>query len=139
MESEKNIGLAWFHEHGHLIDALTGYMSHESAFYEALNADYIDLMSKFTESDIEQMIKYDYDEYSSVSDLLHGLSNKKIIGWPFHPKRLNGDSYWKENKIQEEAAAHMFECQFSSTRRKIMLSFFPRALRYYEDKLKSLL
>ena len=85
------------------------------------------------------MIKYDYDEYSSVSDLLHGLSNEKIMGCAFHPKRLNGDSYWKENKIQEEAAAHMFECQFSSTRRKIMLSFFPRALRYYEDKLKSLL
>lgn len=147
LNNERGAGATWFHEHAHMIDDLSGEISTKNAdFYNALFDDY----SKFLNNEIHKNPELSVDEiyehiseqlndirkHSAVSDLLHGLSKEKIKGVAGHPHKGNGESYWNEKSIAQEAFAHMFECQSDKIRYTEMKKYFPSSLELFEKMLE---
>lgn len=135
-------GASWFHEHGHLIDDALGTISDDPVFYATLHQDMKDCIERYAKEyslndrkAVEEKIGMDLQEYrkhSGVSDILHGLSDGNIKGNGAHPL-----AYWeKSGNITSEAFAHMFECQSDKIRYNEMKLFFPKALQYFENRLK---
>lgn len=147
LNNERGNGATWFHEHGHMIDELSGGTSTKNPlFYETLRLDYSDYISKVRRKHPEMSLKSiqslisselnDYRQHSAVSDMFHGLSNERIKGCSSHKRRLDGTSYWTEEAISQEAFAHMFECQSDDVRYKEMKKYFPKSLELFEKMLE---
>ncbi len=141
----RGVGVTWFHEHGHYIDAALGYISDDDVFKELLEQDVFKYRTNYgkkynlkslNEIDLA-IIKelHDMHLHSAVSDLMEGITNGKNVNVGSH-----GINYWEQYKflITREAFAHMFECQFDDERRKEMNKYFPKSLKYFEKKLKTL-
>lgn len=132
--------VTWFHEHGHLIDAKAGYLSHDNEFYRLLEDDYNKCIERYERKGHQEEVASgmiseklsDMRKHSAVSDLMGAFSGNSALGCAFHP-----EGYWISNDIvAEEAFAHMFEAQFDDIRHKEMKQYFPTALKYFEQKLE---
>jgi len=158
----RGVGVTYFHEHGHLIDDRPkGQISSDNKFIQSLRDDYNNLIIKETSQhkgwskrQVEQNIadtitgKNNTSNgrqhlYSSVSDILGGLSTRKhgkgyMIGikdgWNHKP------SYWARKPnfadVESEAFAHLFEAQFDAERLKAFREYFPTAVNEFERILK---
>ena len=142
----RGAGATWFHEHGHMIDTLSGGISYKNKNYiKSLRKDYENLMhiyhKKFPDMNLNEIAKNisdsltDMREHSAVSDLLHGLSGEMIEGCAVH-KMQDGSSYWNDISISREAFAHMFECQSDELRYAKMKEYFPYSLKEFERMLE---
>ena len=142
----RGAGATWFHEHGHMIDTLSGGISYKNKNYiKSLRKDYENLIHiyhmKFPDMNLNEIAKNigdnlnDMREHSAVSDLLHGLSGEMIEGCAVH-KMQNGSSYWNDISISREAFAHMFECQSDELRYLKMKEYFPYSLKEFERMLE---
>lgn len=142
----RGVGATWFHEHGHMIDILSGGISYKNKNYiKSLRKDYENLIHiyhvKFPDMNLNEITKVisdsltDMREYSAVSDLLHGLSGEMIEGCAIH-KMPDGSSYWNDISISREAFAHMFECQSDELRYAKMKEYFPYSLKEFERMLE---
>ena len=147
LNNERGAGATWFHEHGHMIDDLSGNVSYRNEiFLDSLKKDYNDLLHKYAikhpnleYSEIYSLISTDLSDmrkHSAVSDLLHGLSKENIEGCATHPRRKDGSSYWNDVSLCQEAFAHMFECQSDSLRYDQMKKYFPNSLKTFEYLLE---
>ena len=142
LNNSRGTGVTWFHEHGHLIDAVLGAVSNDKKFFALLKKDSFeyrvvygkehklntfDKVDKAIGDDLSDMRKH-----SAVSDLLDGLTKGNIQGCAKHDY-----SYWKNEKnITSEAFAHMFEAQFDKVRYDEIKKYFPKSLEYFEKILK---
>lgn len=135
LENERGEFVTWFHEHGHLIDELSGNVSQNASFLDALDLDFIDIQHRMSYNDIAHDLN-SMRKHSAVSDIFDALSDGEIKGVAGHPKRPDGSSYWTDQTICQEAFAHMFECQFDEVRYAEMKKYFPKALEQFEKILK---
>ncbi len=145
IQNPRGAGVTWFHEHGHYIDAVMGYISNDEIFRELLEKDAFSYRMNYGRKHhlksldkIEFFISNELNNihlHSAVSDLFEALTEGDVLGVTGH-----GINYWtySEFVITSEAFAHMFECQFDSERYKEMKKYFPESLKYFEWKLKSL-
>ena len=132
--------VTWFHEHGHLIDAKAGYLSHDKEFYMLLEQDYNKIIEDGKRYGATDDFVFDalgrklssMRKHSAVSDIMGALSKNRVSGCAGHKT-----DYWASNDVvAEEAFAHMFEAQFDDVRYKEMKQYFPNALKYFEQKLE---
>lgn len=140
LNNERGAGATWFHEHGHMIDDLSGKASKNKEFQQSLYKDYMDYLKQYgkknglnTIDKVQNAISRDLSdmrEHSAVSDILDGLSKGKIHGVAGHDLE-----YWAKNAdaVYSEAFAHMFEAQFDKVRYNQMKTYFPNALKKFED------
>lgn len=136
----RGVGATWFHEHGHLIDDAAGGLSSDKAFYDALFKDKRDYTTAtrhlYGTKDINEAYRAISDElqdirlHSAVSDIFNGLSVGKIRGCGYHDQ-----GYWTDEKVCQEAFAHMYEAQFDRARYEQMKHYFPTALARFEELL----
>jgi hypothetical protein len=105
--------------------------------YCSTRKDFLDLTMKKSYTEIGNEL-YDMRRHSAVSDLLHGISDEKIVGCAWHKRRMDGSSYWTKDTLFEEAFAHMYECQFDTIRHREMKKYFPTALAEFEEILRKL-
>lgn len=143
LHNERGKGVTWFHEHGHLIDDMSGKISEDNDFKNLLLSD-VSNYRKFVgkrynlktfdkvDAKISSELR-DIRKHSAVSDLLNGITQGNITGCGYHEQ-----SYWQsyEHAITSEAFAHMFEAQFDKVRYNEMKKHFPNSLAYFENKLK---
>lgn len=140
LNNERGAGATWFHEHGHMIDDLSGKASKNEEFQQSLYKDYMDYLKLYgkknglnTIEKVQNAISRDLSnmrEHSAVSDILDGLSKGNIHGVAGHDLE-----YWAKNAdaVYSEAFAHMFEAQFDEVRYNQMKTYFPNALKKFED------
>lgn len=141
----KGAGTTYYHEHGHLIDMISGKpVSSDSSFGTALRSDYNSYIMNYMKSN---KIKYKADAYSavsdeirpdthsSVSDLFGGISKGKCEGNWGHRQ-----SYWKRDPqlVEIEAFAHFYEAQFDTERLEILQHYFPTATDAFNKLLEGL-
>lgn len=143
LNNSRGSGATWFHEHGHMIDDLSGKASKNEEFQQSLYKDYMDYMKQYgkrnglnTFDKVQDAIGKDLSnmrEHSAVSDILDGLSKGNIHGVAGHNLE-----YWVKNAdaVYSEAFAHMFESQFDEARYNQMRRYFPNALKKFEDILE---
>ncbi|MCD7808256.1 MAG: hypothetical protein LUH02_02860 [Erysipelotrichaceae bacterium] len=136
--NERGPGVTWFHEHGHLIDDFLGNVSYDAVYKYMLLEDVFNYQNNYGRKnhlnslkDINIAISNELNDmhlYSSVSDLMEGLTDGEIDNCAGH-----GLDYWLKNEtaITDEAFAHMFECQFDKERYKEMKKYFPKSLDYF--------
>jgi len=140
----RGVGTTYFHEHGHRIDHMSGFISVTTKeFRKTLQDDYNAYIIKYMGANkITNMVEaYNRisqdlrksDMLSAVSDILGGISAGSIDGGWKH--RL---SYWKDNpdNISIESFAHLFEAQFSEERLRIFSEYFPRASKEFKKILE---
>lgn len=143
----RGLGSAFFHEHGHYID----YMSGGGTVNTSLKTKkFGDLLRRDFESYIQSVMntrginkekayvvvssEVRTSQAHSISDLLGGLSENRCRGLYTHK-----DSYWKNyGALEREAFAHMFEAQFSPNKYTLMQKYFPSAFSEFENILKGL-
>ena len=145
LNNPRGAGITWFHEHGHLIDDLSGNMSNDKYFLQLLENDSLsyriaygkahhlktfDKVDKAIGGELKDMRKH-----SAISDIFDGVTQGNIIGCASHSKE-----YWENrDNVTSEAFAHMFEAQFDKERYEQMGKYFPNALKYFEKKIKEAL
>ncbi|MCD7808646.1 MAG: hypothetical protein LUH02_04830 [Erysipelotrichaceae bacterium] len=141
----RGVGVTWFHEHGHLIDDALGNILSDYLYEKLLNQDVLDYRISYGRKNklknynqIDLAIGAELNDmrlHSAVSDLMEGLTDGKIVGVSGH-----GMDYWNYDQTAstDEAFAHMYECQFDNQRYKVMKKYFPRSLKYFEKKLKTM-
>nr|DAZ06490.1 MAG TPA: minor capsid protein [Caudoviricetes sp.] len=145
LNNPRGAGITWFHEHGHLIDDLSGNMSNDKYFLQLLENDSLsyriaygkahhlktfDKVDKAIGGELKDMRKH-----SAISDIFDGVTQGNIIGCASHSKE-----YWENrDNVTSEAFAHMFEAQFDKERYEQMEKYFPNALKYFEKKIKEAL
>ncbi|MBQ8780690.1 MAG: hypothetical protein IJZ72_03330 [Oscillospiraceae bacterium] len=144
LTNSRGAGATWFHEHGHMIDAVCGTVSNNSDFAKLLYDDYLAYMKAYgkrnglkTFDKVQAAISKDLSsmrEHSAVADLLNGISKGNILGVAGH-----SPGYWEDDSVLcSEAFAHMFEAQFDEKRYKQMQKYFPNALSKFEKMLGGL-
>lgn len=145
LNNPRGAGITWFHEHGHLIDDLSGNMSNDKYFLQLLENDSLSYriaygkahhLKTFDKVDkaIGRELK-DMRKHSAISDIFDGVTQGNIIGCASHSKE-----YWENrDNVTSEAFAHMFEAQFDKERYEQMKKYFPNALKYFEKKMKEAL
>lgn len=145
LNNPRGAGITWFHEHGHLIDDLSGNMSNDKYFLQLLENDSLsyriaygkahhlktfDKVDKAIGGELKDMRKH-----SAISDIFDGVTQENIIGCASHSKE-----YWENrDNVTSEAFAHMFEAQFDKEQYEQMGKYFPNALKYFEKKIKEAL
>ncbi len=141
----RGAGVTFFHEHGHYIDYAAGssggWLSLDTpGFGDALRADfdaYIKGIMKrqgIRKTAAYAVVAQEVQTalYSSVSDLMGGLSKNKCRGRWGHKTR-----YWSApGSLEKEAFAHMFEALFNPARYMALEKYFPSALAEFERLLK---
>ena len=156
-QNSRGAGVTYFHEHGHLIDhSASNRMSSDAMFTKALRDDFKALLKRVktqngltSQKDAYAYISRDVyaknqshsDAYSSVSDVLGGLSTTKSggtgirAGWGHHP------SYWlrTQNKVEIEAFAHLYEAQYNAERLKAFQEYFPTATVEFDRIMKGVI
>ncbi|MFI3172410.1 MAG: phage minor capsid protein [Eubacteriales bacterium] len=144
LDNVRGSGATWFHEHGHMIDDLSGGVSKDTTFYNLLNQDRMSYVYQVGKEQnlktFDKVYKYISDDLSdmrtqsAVSDLLQGITGGGISGVAGHDL-----SYWdNKDNITSEAFAHMYEAQFDNERYQMMQTVFPNALKYFEERLGEL-
>ena len=145
LKNQRGAGVTYFHEHGHLIDNATKYLSDDKEFKQLLESDSLKYRIEYgkehhlnTFDKVDKAISKELDDmrkHSAVSDMFEGITHGNIHGCAGHP-----DEYWdNEKNITSEAFAHMFEAQFDEERYAQMKKYFPQSLAYFEKKLKGVL
>ena len=146
-------GFTWFHEHGHFIDANSGYKSRSTAFRDALMKDYNGMRRGVKAYLQSQKAPHDdvaINEYLKVllsskplahqgvgiSDAFSGCSDDTVRGLYHHTA-----SHWQQSpyNLTSEAFANMFESQFDSNKEAMFKQFFPSAYAEFEKILGGLL
>ncbi len=144
----RGAGVTFFHEHGHYIDHAAGspggWLSLDTlGFGDALRADFDAYIKGVMKSQgIRKTAAYavvaqevQADLYSSISDLMGGMSRNKARGRWGHATR-----YWsRRGALEKEAFAHMFEALFNPDRYALMQKYFPSALAEFERLLKGVI
>lgn len=139
--NERGSGVTWFHEHGHLIDDLSGRVSDDKEFLNLLQKDAFSYRINYgKENNLKTFSKVDIAiskdlcdmrRHSAISDIFQGVTMGEIRGVAGHSA-----SYWNDKSITSEAFAHMFEAQFDNIRREEMKKYFPNALDYFEKNME---
>lgn len=144
LKNPRGKAVTWFHEHGHMVDDLSGNISNDKEFLELLRSDAFAYRMKISkEQNLKTFDKIDHfissklnnaRKHSAVSDIFEGITEGNIVGIAGR----HGMDYWKRDDtlITSEAFAHMFEAQFDSVRYAEMKKYFPNALKYMEKKLE---
>ena len=152
--NSRGAGVTYFHEHGHLIDHATAQrLSSDPAFAQALNNDFKKLLADIkaqnagkTKRELYQIIGNDVrdkndtkaDAYSSVSDILGGLSTTKSNGVGIRGGWMHDAGYWLRgnDRVEVEAFAHLYEAQYDPVRLAAFRQYFPTATQEFSRILK---
>lgn len=134
-----------FHEIGHRVDRLAGRPSENPEFERALRNDFERLVNEYQKlynvdrfkayKEMGEMVQD--PQYHSISDLLGGMSDNRLVGSYLH----DSPNYWKkEGRLGREAFAHFFEAVSRNDYRKmeILKQTFPEAYRIFENMLEEL-
>lgn len=131
-----------FHEIGHNIDNLMGWVSRNDDFRELIKSDFENIVNEYIkgyncnriEAYAEISEKIMDDRYHSISDIIGGITENKCCGKKKHP-----NEYWNNpSKLSSEAFAHFFEAYARNDKEKIAIlqAIFPNAVDNFLDMLR---
>lgn len=146
LANERGKWCSTFHEIGHRVDRLSGRMSADPKFEEALKEDFENLVKGYqglynknriaAYRDISQAVSG--PKYHSVSDLFGGVSGNQCVGEYAHRE----PGYWqREGMLGGEAFAHFFEAMARNDTEKmdILRQSFPKAYNMFENMMEDLI
>lgn len=145
LANERGKWCSTFHEIGHRVDRLSGRMSADPKFEEALKEDFENLVKGYqglynknrvaAYRDISQAVSG--PKYHSVSDLFGGVSGNQCVGKYAHRE----PGYWqRKGMLGGEAFAHFFEAMARNDTEKmdILRQSFPKAYNLFEKMMEDL-
>ena len=148
---------AFFHETGHLFDhqaysPKTTIYDHliSTGFNDILKQDYLNYANNILTSNglsaisdfnalshkaidlLSDDLRFDEHLRSSVSDMIHGLTNEQVFGEYGHFK----PGYWNRVPVAKETIAGMFEGWMTNNERAIILQkYFPNAYKQFLEAI----
>ena len=149
--NQRGAGTTWLHEHGHFVDYNIGMsggrqISHDRKFQQAIRQDVERYEREFARlhntsgspnyNAIEH-VAYELlmkgDKTNGIQDIYGGVHrNRHYYTWG------HDNSYWTSDRVVAgEAAAHMFEAQFSAEKAGLMAKYLPSAWARYNELLEA--
>lgn len=150
MSTNQHGAYAFFHEHGHMLDMLSGLSmntktSIHNDFAENFNASLKAEAKKLLvdpeaeHKRVKPEVKKDFEDFfyesAGIQDIVNGLCNGDVDTYWMHDA-----DYWSRNKtnFDSEAFAEMTAAYFGDNQRAMMEKYFPKSFDLFKKQMDEL-